>query len=511
MSFPFRDTSPEAQREISLARLLAFVRDVVSPYSPYYRRVLRERGVDVAGLRTYEDFRRAIPITTKADIVAHQAAFTVAPAYPGHPNPHGVEPLRPAHWAAYRAAAQTPGVRDVFGLRPEQDRIREQYLREWQPIHFQMSGGSTGRSITTGYTYRDLDLMARSAAWWYELNRRIRPDDKWLNLLPAAPHLGIYAGLLVPLLTAQPNFNTFGGKAMPTERQIELAAEDGNFAAIIALPSYLTHWLRTAGRMLDSGRIKPLAGFRLTFCVGEPITDSYRRLLKDLFRAVGAEDVAVLEGMGSTELRSPGFYECAEGSKLHFDPEYFFAEILHPQTREPVPWGEPGVLVWSHIDWRGTVILRYWTGDYISGGMVWGTCPHCRLTIPRLVTPIWRAERDFTRIRGARVEYVALQDAVRGVAGVQTYQIVIGTDDPAEAASRDRLDVTVAAAPGSDTVVLANAVRDAVKRQVEVLPDSVTVEPAADIEARLFARKLKAEWIVDLRPPPAVAPDGAAT
>ncbi len=164
--------------------------------------------------------------------------------------------------------------------------------------------------------------------------------DKWLNLMPAAPHLGIYAGLLIPLLNGQPNFNTFGGKVMPTERQVEIASE-GNFALILTIPSYLTHWLRTAKRMIENGKIQPITTFRIAYCVAEPITDAYKRVLHELFEAIGSKDVEILEGMGSTELRSAGFYECHEGSKLHFDPEYFFAEILDPETKQPVPHGEP--------------------------------------------------------------------------------------------------------------------------------------------------------------------------
>jgi phenylacetate-CoA ligase len=203
--------------------------------------------------------------------------------------------------------------------------------------------------------------------------------------------------------------------------------------------------------------------------------------------------------MSSTELRSGGFYECREGSKLHLDPEHFFPEILHPETHEPVPPGEPGIFVWSHIDWRGTAILRYWTGDLVSGGMVWDECPHCRLTMPRLQTPILRAERDFTKIRGTRVEYVALQDAVRSVPGVRTYQIVICKDEPRDAGSRDLLNIHLSIDPHLDERGFKELVRERIKRSTELSPDAILFESTKTIEDRLFAKKLKAEWIVDER------------
>ncbi|MGY4400735.1 phenylacetate--CoA ligase family protein [Bradyrhizobium sp. USDA 3315] len=499
VSYPYRNGHPDEQQAISLSRLLTYVRDVIYPYSPYYRQVLQRRGVDPAALRSYGDFRRAVPLTFKEDIVANLADLTVMPAYPGEASASGVEELTPAHLRAYRSAAETPSTRDVFGLRPESERVQEQFLREWQPIHFQLSGGSTGRSITTGYTAHDLRLMERSGAWLYQLNGLITPQDVWMNLLPAAPHLGIYASMLIPYMNAQPNLNTFGGKVMPTERQIEWAAEMGG-TAILALPSYLTHWLRSAKRLLDHGWIKPLKKIKLAMCVGEPLTEPYRKLLKELFASIGSDDVAVLEGMSSTELRAGGFFECREGSKLHLDPEYFYPEILHRETREPVPFGEPGVFVWSHIDWRGTAILRYWTGDYVSGGMVWDECPHCRLTMPRLRTPIWRVERDFTKVRGTRVEYVALQDAVRGVPEVRTYQVVLRKEVAGDATSRDLLDVSIAIAADADEAVVRERIQGALKTQIELRADSIAVESIETIEGRLFAKKLKAEWIVDQRP-----------
>jgi phenylacetate-coenzyme A ligase PaaK-like adenylate-forming protein len=499
MGFPYRNVDPTEQRELSFRRLVGFIQEYVYPYSPYYRRLMDELGLRPDDIRSYVDFRR-IPVTTKGQLSAALEDFTLRPALPGDAEPHETEPIRADLMEAYRHDASRPGVRDLFGLRSEAERVREQFLREWQPIHFQMSGGTTGRSVRTGYTMRDLEVQFKQGgAWWYALNGLLGPEDKVLNLLPAAPHLGIYATLIVPLLNAQPNFNTFGGKVMPTERQIEIAAEE-RFAAIIAIPSYLTHWLRTARRMRDENRTGALDAFRVCFCVGEPITDAYRELLREQFAAIGSPDVAILEGMSSTELRSVGFYECAEGSKLHLDPENFFCEILDPETKEPVPDGEPGVFVWSHIDWRGTVILRYWTGDYVAGGMVSDPCPHCRLTIPRLRTPIWRADRDSTKIRGARVEYLALQEAIRATAGVKTFQARIRKADALDPLSRDVLEITIACDDNTDTDRVVAAVERAVVSATEITPDDIRVSDAAEIEKQLFAAKLKAEWIVDERP-----------
>ncbi len=499
MPFPFTNVRPEVQQQLSFDRLTDYLKKIINPYSPYYRRLFKSLKIDPAAIKTYEDFQR-IPITYKEDMVADPNQFVLSPNMPGEPARYDTETLAAEHWQQYAEYAKVPSIRDVFFARTEQQRMREAFLNEWLPIHFQMSGGSTGKSLMTAHTKRDVEtLFARTGAWWYAMRPDVDQTDKWLNLMPAAPHLGIYAGLLIPLMNGQPNFNTFGGKVMPTERQVEIVAED-NFALILTIPSYLTHWLRTAKRLIESGKIQPITSFRIAYCVAEPITDSYKRVLHELFEAIGSKNVEILEGMGSTELRSAGFYECYESSKLHLDPEYFFTEILDPETKQPVAPGEPGVFVWSHIDWRGTAILRYWTGDYVSGGVRWGECPHCKLTMPRLITPIWRAAYDSTKFRGARIEYVALQDCVRSALGVLTFQVLLHKEDEYDPTSRDILDIFIAVAEGANSEAIKTDILRTLRAKLEITPDTIQLQTVDEIESRLFARKLKAEWVVDTRP-----------
>ena len=46
----------------------------VYEHSPYYRRLLETAGVRPADVLSYEDFRRRVPRTAKADLVANQRA-----------------------------------------------------------------------------------------------------------------------------------------------------------------------------------------------------------------------------------------------------------------------------------------------------------------------------------------------------------------------------------------------------------------------------------------------------
>src|ERR1019366_5960076 len=151
---PFSGISPDEQWRRSFDRLRSYLEEVVCRYHPYYRRLFRKLEIDPAAIRTYDDFRR-IPITTKDTVVSNLADFTLRPRYPGAGDVHDADEIDADSMIHYRAAA-APGYRDLFGVRSSSERTREQFLRDWRPIHFQMSGGTTGKAVVTGYTHTDL-------------------------------------------------------------------------------------------------------------------------------------------------------------------------------------------------------------------------------------------------------------------------------------------------------------------------------------------------------------------
>jgi len=108
-----------------------------------------------------------------------------------------------------------------------------------------------------------------------------------------------------------------------------------------------------------------------------------------------------------------------------------------------------------------------------------------------------RYGRDFVKIRGARVDLLALYDAIRSVEGVATFQVVARKANPSDAASRDLLEIAVGASKSS--AVAAQRVSEAVARRVEVKPDEVVVVAIEDVEHRLFEGNVKAKQFLDLR------------
>ena len=56
------------QRRLQEKKLRHFVRRHLYPFSPHYRRVFDEAGIDPRSIRTLDDLRR-VPLSSKADLV----------------------------------------------------------------------------------------------------------------------------------------------------------------------------------------------------------------------------------------------------------------------------------------------------------------------------------------------------------------------------------------------------------------------------------------------------------
>ncbi len=492
---------PEEQRNEGFARLVRYLREIVFPYHPAVRR----SGVS-GSIRTLEDFRR-LPLVTKREFRADPTAFVLQPDFPGRTGPHPTTPVSRIALLRYAWESLTGSLPiDLFRRQNLRERISQRACREWLPIHFHVSSGSTGAPTPVAYTLYDLERIVPELAS-QTLVRADRPADRppydhWdhrmMNLLPGAPHLAFFQSVFMKLALGGSTFDTFGGRVIPTDRQIEIFSR-GRFNSIAAVPSYAAYWMRRASDLMEAGRIPPFGeSFEGMLLGAEALSDAHRGRLHDLARRLGAHPrFSVLETYGSTEIRWAAS-ECREGSGIHLNPRYYFWELLHPETRDPVGPGEPGVLVFSHIDWRGTVFLRYWTGDLVQGGLRHERCPHCGHSFVLLRGPIVRADKDFTKVRGTLVPLQELVATIRDTPGVRNCQVILEKADEFE---RDRMVVRILPDRGADRGRLPAEVRERIKARNELTPDDIRLEEdESAFESSLFARTgIKAEYVVDRR------------
>ncbi|NMC04931.1 MAG: phenylacetate--CoA ligase [Candidatus Lokiarchaeota archaeon] len=479
--------------------LVAYLRDYIARYSPYYRHLFKERGIDAGEIKSLADFQRKVPVTGKEALKADPPAFVLQPMSERNPDVD-VLPVTGRKKLGYALKAmRSHYYTDMYtGKRSLKARATHVGINEFFPIHTHLSGGTTGEPTPVVFTKHDLDGPYPELLGMATLTRS-EPTWRGINLFPGAPHMAFYGPLIAKIQFGTPMFETFGGRVIPTDKQVMIAEKMG-INTIAAIPTYLGHWLRAAVELQAAGKIKGLPGIKRVVLTAEPLPDNFRSYLEGLLETLGSKDAVLVNAWGSTECRGV-FYECSKNSGIHLHPRYHFWEILHPDTLEPVGEGERGILCFTHIGWRGTVLLRYNMGDIVEKGLAWNACPACGLDWPRLDGTISRATHDVLKVKGALVHRPLLIQAIRDVPGVEAFQVVIRKEREGDAFSRDALDIHYSCKPGQEPRDVEDQVQRSVKSMVEITPSAVIHESTAAIEARLFEKKVvKADLVVDLRP-----------
>ena len=487
-----RNVDPKTQRSLAYKRLVAYLKRDVLAYSPYYRQLFHEHRLAAATLASYDAFAASVPFTHKSDLQDRSVDFVLQPRWLDGSGDERTETISAAYVEIYevRARIQAAEAGDVEPPTTHEERIRREFLRDWQPVLATRTGGSTGISVESSYTYSDLMGPFRRCALFHHNIVTWTPTQRFMSIVPAGEHLGFYGNLLVPILNGQPLRPTYGGKVMSTEDQVGLARR-ARIQALHGTTSYVASWLDTAGKMRDDGRIDGLPDLQVILVLGEALSEGYRHSIKGSLARLGAPDCELAQGMSSTELKSGGFRECSEGTGLHVDPQHFFIEIIDPDTKLPVAPGTPGVLVWSHVDWHGTAILRYWSGDVVQGGATFDACPNCKLVVPRLHPPLRRLESDYLKIRGTRIDLADLRTVLEKVTGRDAFQFEISLD--AAGVGRHRLLAYVR----EDVGATDERVRQAVMTAFELRIDKVVRCTKDEMNRKLYGDGgWKPRWLI---------------
>jgi phenylacetate-CoA ligase len=125
--------------------------------------------------------------------------------------------------------------------------------------------------------------------------------------------------------------------------------------------------------------------------------------------------------MGATELQC-GLVECAEGAGFHNPTPELFHLASVDGDGVPVPDGDTGRLVLTHLDRRGTVLLRFWLGDLVR--FTNDPCGSCGRGGGLILQHLGRGG-NFVKIRGNLVDLSGISNAVSLIPHVIEHQIVI--------------------------------------------------------------------------------------
>jgi len=267
---------------------------------PFYKQLLDEKGVRAEEIKKLEDIS-LLPFTTKADLRDNY--------------PYGLCAV------------------------PQSDIVR---------LH--ASSGTTGKPTPVFHTRRDLEnwvnCMARNCYM-----AGVRRDD----VCQIAFRYTLFTGAFGHHYGAE----KIGAMVIPTssgqtERQIMMMQDFGT-TVFHCTPSYA---VTIAEKMSEMGVDRDSLSLRISIHGAEPMTEEMREEIEEKLGTLAIGDY------GLTELGGPGVsIECPEKAGYHINEDYFYPEIIDPETLQPLPDGETGELVFTTLQKEALPIIRYRTRD----------------------------------------------------------------------------------------------------------------------------------------------------
>jgi phenylacetate-CoA ligase len=135
--------------------------------------------------------------------------------------------------------------------------------------------------------------------------------------------------------------------------------------------------------------------------------------------------VRVFDHHGMTET-GPVTYECPVKPRvLHILESAYIAEIIHPETGAHVATGETGELVLTTLGRLGSPLLRYRTGDLVRAAL--DTVCECGRSELALEGGILGRTDDMVCVRGVNLYPSAVEEILRAHGGVAEYQVQVDT------------------------------------------------------------------------------------
>ncbi|MDR1092750.1 MAG: phenylacetate--CoA ligase [Clostridiales bacterium] len=341
------------------------------------------------------------------------------------------------------------------------------------------SSGTTGKATVVGYTARDLDCWSDCVARFL-VSSGASPRDVF--------QIAFGYGLFTGAFGLHAGCEKIGAAVIPissgnTERQVKMMI-DLKSTALVSTPSYALYIAET---LYQSGRGKEDISLRLGFFGAEASTPEMHAIL------AGRLGIRTNDNYGLSEVMGPGVSgECAEKMGMHIAEDHILAEIVDPDTLEPLPDGERGELVLTTLTKEGIPVLRYRTKDITR--LHCEPCP-CGRTHARMEKVTGRTD-DMLIIRGVNVFPSQIESVLVNMPEVGAhYEITVGREN-----LTDRLSVKVEVSDGNLLLDfrrledLKKRVRGKLRSELQLDVDVKLVEPLS-----LKRFEGKAQRVIDKR------------
>jgi phenylacetate-CoA ligase len=295
------------------------------------------------------------------------------------------------------------------------DDLRESYPFGMFAVHpkdiieVHSSSGTTGKPVVSGYTQKDLnswsEIIARGLTMMGADNEDIIQNTHGYGLFTGGfgVHYGAHkiGSIVIPISTGQ------------SRRQIEIMKDFGT-SIMIFTPSYglyLAELAKEEGIDLEEINLKAI-GFG-----AEMWTEEMRKEIEKRFKA------PAYNIYGLTELMGPGIaVECFSKKGLHVQEDYFYPEIVDPNTEKVLGENIKGELVLTNLEREGMPIIRFRTKDITS--ISYNPCD-CGRTTAKIARITGRSD-DMLKVKGVAIFPSQIEKALLKVSNIEPhYQIIV--------------------------------------------------------------------------------------
>lgn len=383
--------------------------------TPFYRELFRRNRLDPKKIKTLEDLRN-IPPTTKEDLRSN--------------FPYG------------------------FLAVPLEEVVR---------LH--SSSGTTGTPTVIYHTAEDLERWTNQVARCLYMVG-VRRGDVFQNMMS----YGLFTGGLGMHYGAE----RIGALTIPigpgnSKRQIWFMR---NFKTTVIhiIPSYAL----LLANIIKSEGLDPKEDLYLhTLLIGaEPHSEETRRRIEEAFGA------KAYNSYGLSEMNGPGVaFECVYQEGMHLWEDYYYLEIVDPETLETCPPGEVGEILLTTLNRDATPIIRYRTRDLAF--YYEEPCP-CGRTHRRISRIRGRSD-DMFIFRGVNIFPIQIEKVLMNIPEVgSNYRIILDRED-----FKDTMKVEVEIKPEfffGDLLKLERLrerIKAELRAEILVTPDVILVEPGS--------------------------------
>ncbi len=351
--------------------LVSMIKDEMTSYHPYYQKLFAEKGIDPQKIKGTDDLKE-LPFTTKKEVAPDEADLK-------RPKQFILEQIR--------EDGQAEKKKGFLGKLFKKKEAEEKEDYPYRMVQLFYTRGKVEKMVPLVFTALDLrnlkETGMRSFEFW-----GLEREDSTINAFSYLPHVSFWQIFYTTVEIGSTALQTGGGRVLGAEKILK-ALFNLEATTLITFPGYAEYCLQILNRF---GFMMPTLE-KIVLGMDDAPPSLIKKIQEGMEKA-GAKDTQVFRSYYLSEAKG-GWPECSPGYGYHIHPDHVFVEIVDPETGERKNEEEPGEIVITNLDARGTVFLRFRSGDIATGGMTTKPCPNCGRTVPRILGDIDRLDRIF--------------------------------------------------------------------------------------------------------------------